>query len=183
MTFCLLDLEFTGFDAQEHEILEIGMVFVPDDLSTVLSTFHCLVDGDQSLMSSENREFQSRSGLLQALEKGPVVDLATAEDFAVTLVEKYGGELTGHSVHWDRTFLTRHMPRLMNSFSYRDADVTALRTFLEAWGHQVPQAEESPHLHLVPKAARYEHRALYDCFLALEDLRVMKKYLEKKRKT
>lgn len=179
MTFCLLDLEFTGFNAQEHEILELGMVFVSDDLSDVLATFHCLVDGNQSLMSVENREFQSRSGLLQALEKGPLVPLKTAESFAMKLMDQYGGELTGHSVHWDRTFLTQHMPRLMEKFSYRDADVTALHTFLEAWGHTIPAPEESPDLHFVPTDARFEHRALYDCFLALQDMRSVQSYLKR----
>jgi oligoribonuclease len=57
--------------------------------------------------------------------------------------------LMGNSVHFDRSFLARHMPRVFERLHYRQLDVTSVRLWFQL------MSGEDPHIEL-PKPHRAE---------------------------
>ena len=127
-------------------------------------------------LPSAVREMHNKSGLLDLLataEAHPRIyqrhsletTLANALDRMTTALTFDAGAQTqwitlcGYSIHFDRGFLKRHAPRFEARCDHRMLDVSSLRRCAQQW---------SPHL--VP-AQSSTHRALDDCYAALDELR------------
>jgi oligoribonuclease len=152
----LLDMETSGLIPEEHDILEIGAIVLTADLDRIPSlapderdihVFHRLVriDPQRVRASAQARvlEMHKDSGLLDDL------DAAWLERTSKS-IEEVEGELVGwlqnahafpartavlggSSVHFDRTFIVRHMPTLDVFLHYRMLDVSAIRECYRRW--------------------------------------------------
>jgi oligoribonuclease len=69
--------------------------------------------------------------------------------------------LCGNSVHQDRRFLARHMPRLESYFHYRNLDVSTLKELARRWKPEIMAG--------LTKHGR--HEALADIYESIEELR------------
>jgi oligoribonuclease len=54
-------------------------------------------------------------------------------DFLVAYVPASTSPMCGNSVHQDRRFLARHMPKLESYFLYRNLDVSTLKELARRW--------------------------------------------------
>lgn len=126
-----LDIETTGLDVQEHEILEVAVVITDENLTiikekTVLIDYH-----NDKAMNDFCRNMHTRNGLLDDI-KIHGTSLRVAEGVIYEFLERTMGDSTspmcGSTIHFDRKFLEKHMPRLNKFFHYRNLDVSSCKT-------------------------------------------------------
>jgi oligoribonuclease len=87
-------------------------------------------------MDSWNTNTHGRSGLTDrvrasTLTEGEVESMMV--DFLVAYVPASTSPMCGNSVHQDRRFLARHMPKLESYFLYRNLDVSTLKELARRW--------------------------------------------------
>lgn len=142
--FIFIDLETTGLDPHEDHILEIGMALYSHDYRLVDSYETLVVDRETSTLL-ENDAFSpfikkmhgntldGGSGLIEdlmvmkqfwaAFKPGDVegIFIQKAKSWGVTK----DTPVCGSSVAFDRGFMAEHMPKLNETFSYRNIDVSS----------------------------------------------------------
>ena len=152
-TYVALDLEFTGLDAQNDEIIEIGLVKFRG--SEVLETFSSLVNPRRTIPL----KIQQLSGITQAeVESAPEFDALIGK--LLSFVKSY--PLVGHNIEMDLRFLNRRR-RLLNNLAL---DTFELATIL------LPEAKYYSLSHLAELLGievEESHRALADA-MATKDL-------------
>ncbi|MBQ6320925.1 oligoribonuclease [Candidatus Saccharibacteria bacterium] len=159
-----IDLEMTGLEPEKDRILEVAAVATAWDLEP-MAELTAVVKQDPKLM--ENRmvgEFweknkASREALMAQNENGKTTE--EVEDEILAFVDKNFGKeviLAGNSIHQDRKFIDREMPRLSRRLHYRMLDVSAWKVYFEgARGKKFVKPET--------------HRALSDIQGSIEELK------------
>lgn len=158
-----IDLETTGLDPETCAIIEIAVFVTTGDLCEVAEPIfrHCYPQhGFLDTMDEVARAMHEASGLLSDSRIGLHDGRGTlrgTEDVVLAFLQEHtepgACPLAGSSVHFDRAFLARWMPRVHAHLGYRNFDVS---TFLEAARRWTPELLEG-----APKK-RNLHRALPD---------------------
>jgi len=149
-----IDLEMTGLDTFEDEIIEIATLVTDSQLNTVaegpMLAIHqpdAVLDG----MDEWNTRQHGKSGLTQRVRDSKL----TAQDaerltlaFLAEHVDAGVSPMCGNSICQDRRFLARLMPQLEEFFHYRNLDVSTLKELGKRWAPQAIAAfnKESSHL-------------------------------------
>lgn len=138
-----LDLETTGLDPDEGQILEIGIIVTDLELKEVRrrswTLLHCREDVI-GLMDDYVLEMHLKSGLLKrcwAKGNNPV-DAADVRERTWAEVSRFlkeatrGAEpkncyLAGSSIHFDRSWLEDHAPEVLVAVSHRMLDVSSYK--------------------------------------------------------
>jgi len=138
MKLAWIDLETTGLDPADGEILEVA-VKVTDRHLNELVTYHSLVDPNfdidtlfESDCDSFVREMHQKSGLYDALKEAEKKsELNENVDFDLVQIFKEHKEdglyLAGSSVHFDIRWLHHHWPQVMEQVHHRAVDVSSTR--------------------------------------------------------
>lgn len=160
-----IDLETTGLNPKEDQILEVAIVFTNPWLDAQ-GEVSCLVKPSRPLvMTPFVAAMHAKSGLLQEINDNiGVLELEGALTFLLLhpLWSALGGKkprLCGYNPQFDRSFLREQMPRLHDAFHYRSVDTSTLTWALRNWGEKN---------HEEPKSEGDKHRALPDCHMAIE---------------
>jgi oligoribonuclease len=133
--YMFLDYETTGLNPEKCCPIEVAArVFSPGAEDTGV-VYHALIKpAIDAAASSEPQAMAMHvsSGLFEdARDNGrPVKEV---EDDLIEIIEKNKGGtwvLAGNSCHFDRAFMSRHMPRLEKLFGHRMLDVSAVRLAL-----------------------------------------------------
>lgn len=156
--FLLCDLETGGLDPEVHPILEFAGILIRPPGINIQSQLHVLIYHEGEI-SPEAREMHEASGLLRELEEGATSSLPTAQKRIMGWIDDNVSPdddlfLMGSSIHFDRSFIKKHMPEFDARLHYRMLDVRSL--WLWRWlvtGHN-------------PDEIR--HRAMDDCHRTLE---------------
>lgn len=161
-----LDMEMTGLDPEHCTILELALIITDSDLDVIDECGPLIVHQPEEVLAAMDPwciEHHGASGLTEASRRSTLT-LAEAEAQALAFLERYlrPGEppVAGNSVHVDRAFVARHMPRLHAFFHYRNVDVSTVKELVRRW---------YPDLDPPPKAER--HRALEDLRESIAELR------------
>jgi len=194
-----LDLETTGLDPVRDLPLEVGLLLVRAvDLevmwSFVESPLKTPVPAYQLAMSDVVRAMHDKSGLLAAMTwptgapaiAGPAVTLEEALASALnrmaesmewvpstgfadaTCFKENWITLAGYSIHFDRAFLKHHAPQFEARCHHQMLDVSSLRRCAKEWAPGLVGEQG------------VTHRALDDCYTALDELRLHKRHYEKR---
>lgn len=160
-----IDLEMTGLQPEQDEILEIATLVTDNDLRVLCTGPVLAVHHDEAVlarMDDWNRRTHGASGLIDRVRESRL-DTAAVEaqtlDFLSIHVTAGTSPICGNSVCQDRRFLARHMPRLERFFHYRMIDVSALKELAYRWYPELPK---------FPKSER--HEALSDIRESLAEL-------------
>ncbi len=151
-----IDLEMTGLDTLNDEIIEIATIVTDKELNILAEGPMIAIHLPQSrldLMDEWNQTQHGKSGLIQRVLDSQYT-LAQAEAETMTFLEKYvtagKSPMCGNSICQDRRFLARQMPLLEEFFHYRNLDVSTLKELVKRWypGDGFSFDKESEHLAL-----------------------------------
>lgn len=172
----ILDFETTGLDPNQHEILEIAMVAIEYvTLREVAAVASCLKVSSGFMGKLDEKVFamHTASGLLAEVrgprcnlsyEAGGWPTLQQAEAAAIGWLGLHCGAtrswLGGYNPEFDRGFMRKHMPRLEQTFHYRNMDLNFPHGLRELITGQPGEKKEG-----------VTHRALDDCRHAAAALR------------
>ncbi len=168
-----LDLEMSGLDPERNTILEIATIISDGDLRIVAEGPVLAIHQPESIldaMDDWNREHHAASGLT-ARVRASIHSMADAERETLSFVQRYcpqgSSPLCGNSVHQDRRFLARWMPRLDAYLHYRNIDVSTVKELVRRWYPDGPHPPEKKHAHL----------ALDDIRESIEELRFYRRHV------
>jgi oligoribonuclease len=134
-----IDMEMSGLDADRERILEVAIVVTDSQLVTVAEAPVLVVHQDDALlaaMDSWNTSTHTKSGLVERVRASRLVEAEVEQlmvDFLAQHLPPGVSPMCGNSVHQDRRFLARYMPKLEAFFLYRNLDVSTLKELARRW--------------------------------------------------
>jgi len=148
-----IDLEMTGLDTVNDQIIEIATVVTDQNLNEIAVGPVLAVSQPKKVldeMDEWNTRQHGESGLTaRVLESGLSVE--QAESQTLNFLEKHvsagASPMCGNSICQDRRFLARQMAALEAFFHYRNLDVSTLKILAQRWAPQVAKGytKESSH--------------------------------------
>lgn len=161
-----LDMEMSGLNPQQDQILEVALLLTDKDLNVVAEGPQLIVHQPPELFASMdawNRDHHTRSGLWQAVQESKI-HVAEAEELILAFLKQHmeakQSPLCGNSIAQDRMFLMQHMPKIHDFLHYRLIDVSSIKELVRRWYPQGPAA---------PAKANH-HRALDDIRESIQEL-------------
>ena len=151
-----IDLEMTGLDTVNDEIIEIATIVTDKELNIIAEGPMIAIHQPQSRldqMDEWNQNQHGKSGLIKRVLDSKYT-LAQAEAETIAFLEKYispgKSPMCGNSICQDRRFMARQMPLLEEYFHYRNLDVSTLKELVKRWysGKGFEFDKESEHLAL-----------------------------------
>jgi len=151
-----IDLEMTGLDPQNDQIIEIATVVTDSELNELAEGPVLAIhqpDGVLAAMDEWNTRQHGGSGLTERVRESRV-DSATAERETLAFLERWVGKgaspMCGNSICQDRRFMARLMPTLEAFFHYRNLDVSTIKELARRWAPAVYSgfSKDSSHLAL-----------------------------------
>ncbi|MGC6404483.1 MAG: oligoribonuclease [Candidatus Comchoanobacterales bacterium] len=159
-----VDLEMTGLDSAQDVILEVAAIKTDQDLNIIGDVFEAVVHQSDSVLDNMNEWCQDQH------QKSGLVDRVKQSNYTIEQVEEHlltwlGDDshdiiLCGNSIHTDRRFIDRYMPRLAERLHYRMIDVTSIKLCVEAWQPKNVSGFKSS-----------DHRALSDIKASIDELK------------
>ena len=170
-----IDLEMTGLDPDNDQIIEIATVITDKNL-VILAQGPVLAVHQSAAtlaaMDDWNQQHHGQSGLI-ARVKASTIDAAEAErqtlEFLTQWVPTQTSPICGNSIGQDRRFLYRYMPKLEAYFHYRNIDVSTLKELAARWAPELKDGFK--------KAS--SHQALDDIIESIEELRYYREHFIK----
>ncbi|MFH1724480.1 MAG: oligoribonuclease [Elusimicrobiota bacterium] len=151
-----MDLEMTGLDPERDTILETATI-ITDSMLNVLAEGPVLeIRHSKKQLEGMDPwcvEHHGASGLTKRCLESDVT-IEDAEKMSLGFIRKYCPEQTaplcGNSIHQDRRFLVRYMPRLNEYLNYRIIDVSSVKELVQRWypSEYEPIAKKQSHLAL-----------------------------------
>jgi oligoribonuclease len=170
-----IDMEMSGLDPETDRVLEVAIVITDGQLNTVAEAPVLVVhQADEVLerMDDWNRSTHGKSGLVDRV-KASTFNERQVEDQMLAFVSAYVppriSPMCGNSVHQDRRFLSRYMPRLEDHFLYRNLDVSTLKELVRRW---------KPEL-MAGLTKHGKHEALADIHESIDELRYYREHFLK----
>ena len=170
-----VDIEMSGLDPEIEKVLELAIVVTDTNLNTVAEGPVLVVhqsDAVLDAMDAWNKSTHAKSGLIERV-KASVLTEADAENRLVGFLQQHvpagASPLCGNSVHQDRRFMVRYLPKLEAYFHYRNLDVSTLKELMRRWKPQLAAG--------MTKHGR--HEALADIYESIEELKYYREHFLK----
>lgn len=167
-----LDLEMTGLDPDRERIIEIATLVTNKNLDILAEGPEFVIHQSDELldaMDAWNKKQHNKTGLAEKVRQSQI-STEQAETVTLEFVKKHclkgKTPLAGNSIHVDRMFLSRYMPRLHEYLHYRNVDVSTIKELAGRW---------YPEIYAQRPKKTGEHRALGDIRDSVEELRFYKK--------
>ncbi len=167
-----IDLEMTGLEPQQDQIIEIATVVTDLNLEVLAQgpvvAIH-QIDTVLGAMDEWNTRHHGDSGLTQRVRESQV-SAVDAERETIDFLKQYvpagKSPMCGNSICQDRRFMARLMPELEAFFHYRNLDVSTLKELAQRWKPELLKG-------FVKKGA---HLALDDILESIEELRYYREH-------
>ena len=164
-----LDMEMTGLDPTKERIIEIATILTDGNLVEIAVGPDLVIHQDDAVLAAMddwNRTHHGASGLTERVKSSTVTD-ADAETQTLAFIREHVGAkdrpvLAGNSIHQDRRFIRKYMPKLDARLHYRMVDVSTIKELARRWFPAVVVKQP-------PK--KDTHRALDDIRESIEELR------------
>jgi oligoribonuclease len=170
-----IDLEMTGLEPQQDQIIEIATVVTDSNLAILAQGPTIAIHQPESVMDSMdawNTRHHGESGLCKRVHNSTHgirdAELKTLE-FLRLHVPAGKSPMCGNSICQDRRFMARLMPELETFFHYRNLDVSTLKELATRWKPKVASG-------FIKKGA---HLALDDILESIEELRYYRNHFIK----
>ena len=164
-----IDLEMTGLDPDRERIVEIAVIITDGQLERLEEGPDLVLGVDPGVLDAMDPfvvQMHTASGLIEKI-RSSAMTVEQAEQQVLDFICRHVPEprtapLAGNSVHADRAFLRKYMPRIEDYVHYRNVDVSTIKELARRWH---PKALEG-----APKKAG-GHRALADIRESIEEMR------------
>ncbi len=170
-----IDMEMSGLNPDTDKVLEVAIIVTDVQLNMVVEAPVLVVhqsDAVLAAMDDWNRSVHAKSGLVERVKASTLTE-AEAEDRMVAFLAQYvppnTSPMCGNSVHQDRRFLARHLPKLEAFFLYRNLDVSTLKELAKRWKPQI----------MAGFAKHGKHEALADIYESIEELKYYREHFLK----
>ena len=157
----------TGLNPEQDRIIEVAMIITDQDLNILAqSEVYAIHQSDEVLnnMDAWNTATHGRTGLTQRVRESQYDEAQVEQsllDFMRTWLPEKTSPMCGNTIHQDRRFMVRYMPRLEAYFHYRNLDVSTLKELARRWHPEIAKG-------LSKKGA---HQALDDIEESIEEMR------------
>ena len=151
-----IDLEMTGLDTVNDEIIEIATIVTDSELNELAVGPVIAIAKQQQrldLMDQWNQKQHAKSGLIPRVLASKY-GCQQAEEETLVFLQQYSvagkSPMCGNSICQDRRFMAREMPQLEAFFHYRNLDVSSIKELASRWYPDVTKGflKESEHLAL-----------------------------------
>ena len=170
-----IDLEMTGLDPKVDTILEISTIITDSDLNIIGEDKTHYIHHNQEqfeMMNDWCKEHHTKSGLWDKVTASTTTINEAEEDllkFLVEYTEKGKNILCGNSIHQDRRFIHKYMPKLDDLLHYRMIDVSTVKELANRW---YPKTDKE-------FTKKNTHRAHDDIVESIEELKFYKEHFFK----
>jgi len=134
-----IDLEMTGLEPQQDQIIEIATVVTDANLVLLAQGPVIAIHQSDAIMNSMdawNTSHHGDSGLTSRVRQSDS-SMADAERETLAFLRNYvlpgKSPMCGNSICQDRRFMARLMPELEAFFHYRNLDVSTLKELARLW--------------------------------------------------
>ena len=162
-----IDMEMTGLDPEKERVIEIAVLVSEGDLTLVAEGPDLVIhQSDEVLaaMDEWNTSHHGDSGLTDKVKASELSD-ADADEAVVAFLAEHcvpkRAVLAGNSIHQDRRFIRRYLPKLDAFLHYRQVDVSSIKELARRWYPETYNA--------APKK-KETHRAMDDIRESLAEL-------------
>jgi oligoribonuclease len=170
-----IDMEMSGLNPETDRIIEVAIVITTSQLEVVAEAPALVVHQPDTVldaMDDWNKGTHGKSGLIDRVKASTLSD-AEVEARMLAFVAEYVppklSPICGNSVHQDRRFLVRYMPRLEEYFLYRNLDVSTLKELARRWKPEV----------MAGLTKHGKHEALADIHESIAELRYYREHILK----
>jgi oligoribonuclease len=170
-----IDMEMSGLNPDLDKVLEVAVVVTDPQLNVIAEAPLLVVHQSDALLAAMdewNKSAHGKSGLIERV-RASVHSEASAEEQMIGFLDRFvppkASPMCGNSVHQDRRFLARHMPRLEAYFHYRNLDVSTLKELARRWKPEIMAG--------LTKQGR--HEALADIYESIEELKYFRQHFLK----
>lgn len=161
-----VDLETSGLHLETCHILEVAVLITDGDLRETAEGPDLVIHQPDAVLDAMDEWCTNQHGGsgLTAAVKASTVSLLEAEDRLLAFLAEHcppgTSPLCGNSVHFDRRFLAKFMPRVEAHLHYRNIDVSTIKELVRRWYPELPMPQK-------PET----HRAMDDIRASIEELR------------
>ncbi|MEK6592509.1 MAG: oligoribonuclease [Pseudomonadota bacterium] len=170
-----IDMEMSGLDPDADKILEVAIVVTDSRLNTVAEAPVLVVHQAAAVldaMDDWNKSTHVKSGLTERVKASVLTEAAVEDRMMAFLAEHVPSAISpmcGNTVHQDRRFMARHMPRLEAYFHYRNLDVSTLKELARRWKPEI----------MAGLTKHGKHEALADIQESIEELKYYREHFLK----
>ena len=163
-----IDCEMTGLDFKNDLLVEIACVITNAQLEIVAEGLNIVITAPAErleIMDPFVINMHTESGLLPEIPNGISLEAAEEQLFnyiSTHIPEASKAPLAGSSVHVDRIFLQRDMPRVDSYLHYRIIDVSSIKELARRW---------YPRAYFASPTKTGNHRALGDILDSINELK------------
>jgi oligoribonuclease len=163
-----IDCEMTGLDFKNDLLVEIACVITDAQLEVITEGLNIVIQAPVERLENMDPfvvNMHTESGLLPEIPNG--VTLEVAEEMLFDYItshipEANKAQLAGSSVHVDRIFLQRDLPRVDSYLHYRIIDVSSIKELVRRW---------YPRVYFASPTKTGNHRALGDILDSIKELK------------
>lgn len=162
-----VDMEMSGLEPEINKVLEIAVVITDGNLNVVAEGPVLVVhqsDAELDAMDNWNKSTHGKSGLIDKVKASTLTE-AQAEAQLLEFLQQYvparTSPMCGNTVHQDRRFMVKYLPKLEEYFHYRNIDVSTLKELMKRWRPELASG----------LTKHGKHEALADIHESIEELR------------
>ena len=168
-----VDMEMSGLLPETDRILEIAMIVTDGDLNIVAEGPVLVVHQEDDVldrMDAWNKGTHSKSGLIDKVKASTLTEADVEAECLAFLKQHVKASISpmcGNTIHQDRRFMNRYMPKLEAYFHYRNIDVSTIKELCKRWQPEIAKGFSK----------QQAHTALADIIESVEELRYYREKL------